>query len=234
MGLLDEIKPLSEQTHYIKLVLSGPAGTGKTTLCAEAEDPIWCDFERSTEVLRKLNPDLKVFRPKRGFQDVLRFTREALKVHKTLVYDTITSMQIFYMREYMARTVEEAKRRNSNSDRSIYLPYQGDFRYATNELTEFFLMLQEADNNIIFVAHSKDYYAKGIDGSDKLIATRPHISPALWDNLEAFVNVVAHYVKIGDKRRMYLNPTGVIHAKNRLGITEPYVDNPKLKELFNV
>lgn len=234
MGILDQALALSDEPPYIKMVLHGAEGVGKTTFAANAPEPAFVDFERSTDTLRH-DPSfakIKVFRPK-VWKDVFDFTKAAVGTFETVIYDTATSMQIFYMREYM---VNEEKKNPTKRDK--YLPYQGDYRYATNELTDFFLFLQEAPINVIFNAHSN--FVTDPE-TNALLAIRPALTPAVWGNLRAFISVVAYMEKkpkgigasAGVERRLYLNSTSIISAKNRLGIQEQYITDPNFKELFN-
>lgn len=52
MGILDKAKPADELPRWMKLLLYGPPGAGKTELAAGAPKPFFLDFERSTETLR--------------------------------------------------------------------------------------------------------------------------------------------------------------------------------------
>jgi hypothetical protein len=240
MGILDKAVKLHESQPYVKMVLHGAEGVGKTTFTADAPNPTFVDFERSTDTLAHDDryKEIPVLRP--GLQedgsvvrmkDVFAYAKAVIGKYDTIIFDTVTSMQIFYMNEYMA----DIEKKNSNRDK--YIRFQGDYGYATNELTDFFLFLQNAPINVIFNAHS-DFER---NEENRLVAIRPSLTPRVWGNLRAFISVVAYYEKIttgmGDKakteRRLYLNSTNVITAKNRLQIKETYIVDPTFKELFS-
>lgn len=236
MGILDKAVLLQEQTPYVKMVLHGSEGVGKTTFTADAPNPTYVDFERSTDTLEgdERYKQIPVLHPNGvdiKMKDVFAYTKAAVGKYSTIIFDTVTSMQIFYMNEYM----QEIERKNSSRDK--YIRYQGDFNYATNELTDFFLFLQNAPINVIFNAHS-DFIT---NEEGRLVQIRPSLTPRVWGNLRAFISVVAYYEKITSgvganaktERRLYLNPTNTITAKNRLRIQETYITNPTFKELFN-
>jgi AAA domain len=229
MNPLDLAKPLDEEVPWIKMVLHGFPGVGKTYFAAHAPDPVFIDFERSTETLRKIAGKEKtpVVRPE-TFKQVRDFVKVAPDRYGTIVFDTVSSMQTFYMREYMI--VEGAK-----PGRDKFLPYQGDYRYATNELSDLWLELQEMACNVIFLAHTKEH----TNDQGNVVALRPLLTPAVGDALSQFINVIGYLelkpnplAKTTD-RLLYLNSTNIILAKNRLGITEQSLKNPTFGDIFN-
>jgi hypothetical protein len=90
--------------------------------------------------------------------------------------------------------------------------------------------------NVIFCAHSD--FVTNEEGI--LVEIRPSLTPRVWSNLKAFISVVAYMEKktsgIGaaakTERKLYLNSTNTIVAKNRLGIEAVSVTNPVYKEIF--
>jgi hypothetical protein len=163
-------------------------------------------------------------------RQVFEYAKASVGTFGSIVFDTVTSMQLFYMREFML----EVEKKDGKRDK--FLPYQGDYRYATNELTDFFLFLQEAPINVIFCAHS-DFVT---NESGVVVEIRPSLTPRVWGNLKAFISVVAYLEKtttgIGAQaktvRKLYLNSTNTIIAKNRLGIEAVSVTDPVYKEIF--
>lgn len=228
MTILDKAKPVSDDEPYIKAVIHGGPGVGKTYFAASAPNPVFIDWERSTETLRYSTEfkDTPVFRPTH-FKEVWDFVKEAPKKYSTVVLDTATSMQVAYNTEYM-EGVEKATKRDK------YLPYQGDFRRGANELTDFFLTLQEMPINLIVITHS-DYIRD--EETKKVISIEPLLTPAVKKNLSAFINVIAYLEKksvLGKpERTMYLNSTHLIMAKNRLGITAESIKNPTFQGVFS-
>jgi len=233
--VLSRSETLLDSKMYVKAVIHGRWGVGKTTFAADAPNPYWIDFERSSDTLRKMESmaQTKILRPK-TVKEVWDVVKVAEHICETLVFDTVTSFQIFYMREYM-REEEATSKRN----RDKYDVYMGDYKYATAELTDFFLQLQEAPVNVIFCAHSIDIMSKPKDQNDspQLVSIQPEITPKVWAHLAAFINVVGYLEKVRTitgnvERRLYLNETNVIKAKNRLGIQEDFIKQPTYKGIF--
>jgi hypothetical protein len=238
-SVLDLALPISEIPQYVKMLHYSDTGAGKTQFAYGAPNPTWIDFERSFETLRTLSDGdkVKVLMPT-SFDQVKKYVADAIKVFDTIVFDTISSMQVFYMNEFVAEMVADTTLPKRNDK---YVRYEGDYNYATNELTDFFLMLQNAPVNIIFNAHSKVIYTKNDKGQDTttIYKIMPDITPAVWGKIKAFVNVVAYTEKLTvlgkpDEpiRKMYLNSTNQIQAKNRLGIQKQSIDNPTFKDVF--
>lgn len=228
--ILDRAQPLDDEFPYIKLLLHGDAGAGKTHFSSFAPNPVWMDWERSSETLRTIpeKSGTPIFRPK-SFAEVREFTRAAPKKYETLVLDTMTTAQIFYMREYMKNAVANSQGRRTN----VFDTYQGDYRIATAELTDWFLELQEMPMHVICIAHSN--YVLNDDGV--LVKIEPQLTMRVRKNLEAFINVIGYLERKSSitgaaERKLYVNPTGIIVAKNRLGIQETSIKDPSFESLF--
>jgi hypothetical protein len=236
--VLKNAEILEDSIPYTKAVIHGQWGVGKTRFCAGAPNPFWVDFERSSDTLRSM-PEMsqtKIFRPKK-WKEVLDIVKVATDIGETIVFDTATSMQTFYMREYM---LDVAAQPNTKRDR--FEIYQGDYKYATEELTDFFFALQELPMNVLLCAHSQEIKSKVSNQNDTpiVLAISPALTPKVWEHLAAFINVVGYLekkstgigVNVTTKRRLYVNESGTIKAKNRLGIQDIYIEEPVYKEIF--
>jgi len=242
-SVLTKARPISDVEAYIKWLLYGSKGAGKTYLAGRAPKPLFFDFERSTETLRyseetKNVPVLQAGVDFNSAQDIIDTVKAAIKSnYETLVFDTATRMQIFQMQEYMlAIEAADVKRNGANSTRTHYIPYQGDFRYSTELLDELFMILQQAPIHVIFTAHARKVYKEKSDKSMELTDIIPDLTPTLSGRLSGLVNVVGYMESSPDvqgrqKRKLYVNPGMIIEAKNRLGIQELSLDNPTFATL---
>lgn len=240
-SVLTKARPVKDIEAYIKWLLYGNKGAGKTYLAGRSPKPLFFDFERSTETLRHSPeteniPVLQAGVDFHNAQDLMDTVFAAMKSdYETLVFDTATRMQIFQMHDYMVK-LEKATEKD-NKPRSRYLPYQGDFRFSTELLDELFMALQLWPGNVIFTAHARSVYEKKADDTLKLIGIIPDLTPALSGRISGLVNVVGYLESqpdvLGKKqdRKLYVSPGMVIEAKNRLGIEELYLNNPTFKTL---
>jgi len=58
MGLLERVQQIKDTEYFIKLLLYGRYGAGKTRFAADAPNPVWIDLERSAETFRRI-PETK-------------------------------------------------------------------------------------------------------------------------------------------------------------------------------
>ena len=223
MSLEFGFTPLNEHKPWVKLLLYGPAGSGKTRFTADAPEPYWFDFENSTETLRYY-PEFRDTPVKKGraVLDIQNDVRRMAKDGKdrTVVIDSMTSCHSGYLREHVLKT------RPKN-------PYESDWRdhqYVTQVFTDLFGFLADAPINVVLIGHQRTKRSE----QGTILGIWPDITPKLQDVVTRLVNVVAYYEeKPGqDKRLMYLKRTPIIEAKNRLSIVKSPVENPTWKELF--
>jgi phage nucleotide-binding protein len=223
---MDGFTPVENTVQYVKALLYGQPGSGKTRFCADAPKPIWLDFESSTETLRHW-PEYRstpVKRP-RSIDELVKDVKKAVIDPEvdTVVIDSITSALDFYMRD-------AAEKRASKRDKFEF--WEADYKYATQVFTDLFGILQNAPINVVIIGHERVFR----DAEGKLETIVPDITPRLQQAVSRLVNVVAYLTctntQKGAIRKLYLNRTSVIEAKNRLNIQEIYLENPTWKEVF--
>lgn len=209
------------------MLLYGPSGHGKTRFVADAPKPLWIDFEDSTETLYNW-PEyqgIPLVVPK-DINDIISKTRRAVSDPdiETVVIDTISTGFEFALRAYM-----EAQ------DRDKFNVYEGDYKYLTQVFQNLFGILQRADINVVIIGHER--FITNDAGS--LVKIVPDLPPKLQGAAQKLFNVVA-YLKLKPNndpakrvRELYINPSGLIEAKNRLNIQETFLVNPEWKDLYN-
>ena len=225
---------VKDKKRYIKLLIYGPPGVGKTTFVADAPKPIFIDFEDSTETLRGgPREDTPVINDPKQVGDsgaVLRFvqSKEVLQ-YETIVLDTISSMYDTFLMHWM--TSPKVQRR-SGSDRHIAQQY--DFRKITNVLKEIFYELQNLPINVVLIAHEKELVDPD---TNQVLQIRPQLPPAAEKSVERLINEVYYMEKKvsglkGTNRILHVDSQGKILAKNRSRLTEATIENPTWKEVF--
>lgn len=236
MALLDRIQQIKDTDYYIKLLLYGRYGAGKTRFAANAPNPVWIDTERSAETFRRI-PELQhlpLFVPN-TFEEMFEFTREVVKkkAYETIVIDTIGRAQDDQIQADVKRDAQ-VPGKPGQFKRDIYLPLWGDYRISTNKIDEMFSFLQKAPLHVIIIAHERiDVDPK----TQEIIRITPDITPTLKKSVMGLINIAA-YLEIetdirGDRvRKLTVNPYQKIEAKNRLNIQEATIKNPNFNQIF--
>lgn len=218
---------------FIRMLLYGPEGTQKTSWCGEnAPNPVWVDFEHSTDVLKARGLTHIPLLEYQTMEDIKNFVKsKELKQFETLVFDTISSLQDFQLFEHMT------KKYGITNEKRL-LPLFQDFRISTQVFKEILLLLQGLEMNFVIIAHEREFY-QGEGEDKKLIGIGPSITPALSDSVRQAVGCVGRMSiekvgQIGNKtsvRRIMFNPQGLYKAKNRYNIQETTLDNPTWETL---
>jgi phage nucleotide-binding protein len=227
--MIVDFTPVKDKIPYIKALIYGQAGAGKTRFCADAPKPCWFDFESSTETLRHW-PEYENT-PVKTPKDVEEMRRDVEKCVKdpeveTIVIDSITTSLDYYLRRRMDSVA---------SKRDKYTLYEADYKYATQVFTDLFGFLQECPINVAIIGHERVFRD---NESGRVTGIVPDVTPRLQQAVTRLVNVVGYMEsepspQKGMSRKLYLNRTKVIEAKNRLNIQDTFVTNPHWKEIFN-
>jgi phage nucleotide-binding protein len=225
-----DFKPIKDTPVYVKALIYGQAGAGKTRFAADAPKPCWFDFESSTETLRHW-PEYENT-PVKTPRDVEELRKDIINCVKdpeveTVVIDSITTSLDYYLRRRMDSVAAK---------RDKYTLYEADYKYSTQVFTDLFGFLQEQPINVVIIGHERIFRN---NESGIITGVVPDVTPRLQQAVTRLVNVVGYMevepsMQKGPTRKLYLNRTKVIEAKNRLNIQDIYVTNPHWKEIFNV
>lgn len=228
MGL--SLKKLEDVDRFVRLVIYGPPGAGKSTLAATAPDPVWLDFENSLESLRTTHPHLKTagtLEEVKDYEAVLDFIRSADKMDgQTIVIDTLSSMNLAFLTRHMAEKPNVKDRHIARFE---------DFRKITNVMREIFQELITVNKHVILIAHEK-YWREQETNVVKEI--RPSLPPATEEAIEQLVNECFYLEKKTNNltkqvsRNLIVSSEGKIFAKNRQGFTEATITEPTWEKIY--
>lgn len=215
--------------QYRKILVYGNPGVGKTTFAAQAPSPLILDVERGTTSLAS-NPETSELAsvsvlPYVSLTQVEGLIRELAKKPESLPYETLV---IDSFSELQKRSLDALLTNLSGSAR--YIPDGPKYNENTNHLRSIATRLADLNMHIVVVCHAKE------DTTDSGVAyTRPDLTPKLSNSLLGIFDVVAYMTSRRSKdgtviRRLIVEPTDNIVAKNRLGLPAQIL-NPTFTDL---
>ena len=224
---IKDVTTINERPAWVKALIYGQAGAGKTRFCADAPNPFWFDFESSTETLRHWE-DYKHI-PVKKPEDVEELRKDVQRAIidpsiDTIIIDSITTSLDYYLRKHMEK----------QKGRDKYVLYEADYKYATQVFTDLFGFLQDAPIHVVIIGHER--IVRDTE-SGRITSVYPDVTPRLQQSITRLVNLVGYMQaepssQKGTTRRLYVNRTPIIEAKNRLNIQQTYLEQPTWKELF--
>ncbi len=224
-------KPLSETAPYLRRLIYGFSGVGKTTFAAQAKDPEFMDYENSAEVLRGTSleniPLVGTKKELSNPENVLQYIRSGKKERQTLIIDSVTSMNDSFLMDYMRKVTKNSEKRDK------HIALYGDFRKINNLLKDIFYELIDLPMDVVIVAHEKQLRDPE---SNKIIEVRPLLPPGAEASIERLVNEVFYLeaknnLKGETERILHVNSQGRIFAKNRSRLSENKYINPTWKDV---
>lgn len=232
-SILNRIKPIHESPPYLKVLLYGEPGVGKTIWAAGAPKPIFLDSEYGTRSLLNHPEFARIpVLPVAAFNDVDDFFWEAKAGNidaETYVIDSFSELQRRSMDEIMDKNAMQDK------SRSLYLPFMQDYKINTEVMRRLITSFRDLDANLIITAHAlvdKD------EGTGALMV-RPMVTPKLAQTLHGIFDLVGYMTleegdsKTKDVRYLQVMPTRRVVAKTRIGGLPPIIKDPTFKILLD-
>lgn len=231
---------------YLKAILYGDPGVGKTTLAASANDcpgmspALLLSIESGTLALVE-TPNTPVstcdvidFNGWDGVKSLFEWL--ALKNHpyKTFIVDTVSELQMKGLEQIVASALKKGGKRESLDE-----VWQEDYGKSTSQMRRFMRAVRDLPMNVIFTCHA----ANGPDGKEVF----PALTPKLRQSAIGYVDLVGYmYAQdTGEKdpttqepvmsRKLLVRPFGKYTAKDRTpgGRLGTVIDSPSMTSIMN-
>lgn len=226
-----QIKKASTQQAYVKGLIYGEPGAGKTYLACTAPKPLVLLTEPSVSsptmlaVLRDLgvDPDVWEILDLDDLEQAFSFLIGGKHKYETVVIDSLTDLY----RRMMQAIIESSIARRPSRDPDV--PEQGDWFKVQERIRHVARSFRDLPMHVIFTALVMDIRND--------VRRVPLVQPkSLAQELPAYCNLVG-YLAVQElegkyHRRLLVTPTDIYVAKNPGGSLPPIVDNPNLTNIF--
>lgn len=231
---------MEEREPYIKVLIYGEPGAGKTVLAASAPNPLFLDVEHGTSSLLN-HPELRGVKaiPIKSWSDIEEIfweCKEGNVSQETIVIDSISELQRKALDESLIRAAKIDPKVNPNLPQFIH------YKENTQVLRRMVIAFRELEKHLVIVAHE----TIDKDESDGHMYRRPGVTPKLSDTLVGFMDVTGYLTRdtIEDKdssepgatkvvRKLQVHPTAHTVAKTRIGGLPTIIENPSFSVFQN-
>jgi hypothetical protein len=237
--LLSYVKKPGETEHrqWLKVLIYGPMGSGKSVLLAQAPKPLIVNVEKGLLALRN-HPDLinmdEVYPMEyKNFQQLESFIAKSNQnLPELAFYETfgVDSMSELHKRG-LAATVQREFKANSYG-RNLYRAETDDHTENNEHIRQLVSSMRDLNRHVVLTAHHRTVQQK--DGS---IKTYADFSEKLANTLAGIMDVVG-YLSIEDVdgqevRQLRVRTDGYIACKTRLEALPDVITNPTWSVLWD-
>jgi hypothetical protein len=249
-----QITKAYETANWMKLMVYGDPGVGKTLLAATAWDveqmrPILCiNIEGGTMTFREKYPEIDVITPRdtldpggrvkrtgwRKLQDLYEALRKE-NPYRTIIIDNLSETQKVSMAHVMHETVLK------DAERDPDIPAQRDWGKSGEQLRRFVRAFRDLDCHVIYTA----WAAKKQDQTTGQITIEPSLPGKLAAEVPGYLDIVLYMYSREEKtegggevrmiRRVLSQPTGKISiAKDRSDKLPTVMQDPTMAKITDL
>jgi len=245
--VLSKVKSVAEVEKYLKALIIGPTGTGKTTTLATFPKPMLIlDFrEGGTDSISHYGDEIKVL----PVEDV----EEVEQIYWYLYgedhpYQTVAWENVAQAQDLFVKKVKEEEGKGADAP-----THKGIWGNAASKFKNWIMNYRELSMHTVFTSHPRVTESEEEADESGSIAPEvgPRTMPSVATTLVGSVNIVGHtFIRESTKRdndghlhrkmqyAMRLGPHPYYHTKIRkpphLGVTPEYIINPDFDTLLKI
>lgn len=228
----ERMKSLSETPMYVKMLVYGDSGVGKTWLSCTAPEPLlilsdWAVARPTLERLRRdkgIDPMTIFVNSWDDFMDAYAYAASNVGKYKTVVVDSLTDLNTRAMREVLATATT---RRNTHDPDQLE---QSDWGKVANRTLYAVELFRDLPCDVVMTALAQEIKNE--------MFTAPLVAPkSAQKRLPAYFNAVGYLVaeqRPGKPsiRKLHMDLSLTFQAKNPGGALPPMIEEPDLSALF--
>lgn len=211
MSLIQQPYQVSTE-FYLKVLLYGQPGIGKSTCAISAPNPLLIDCDNG---VHRIAPNHRVpFLPVKNYEEII----EVLAGKDVVPFETIVIDTAGKLLDYMAQWIIKENPKMGRKDGALTLQGYGVRKY------EFINLLKRVSvmgKHLIFVAHELEERS----GDDKVI--RPEVGGSSGGDLIKELDLVGYMEAMNRKRTISFTPCDKYYAKNSARLPE-MIELPEL------
>lgn len=203
---MSKIKKPSElsATPFLKVLIYGQPGIGKSTLSLSAPEPLMIDCDRG--VHRVSSEHLKDTVEVDSWEDIDEVLNEDLGSYQTLIFDTGGKL-IDFMTSFLIKKNPKFAQAGGTFSLQGYGARKKMFQDLLGRI-------HALGKHVIFCAHERE----DRDGDDRFV--RPEIGGSSGNDLIKELDMVGYMESMDNKRTIHFNPTQKFYAKNSIKLPQ--------------
>lgn len=234
------IEPVTQRAPYLKILVYGESGTGKTRFAGSADEVpelrpvLLIDFEGGTETLKSCYPNVEQIRVTswKQMQHVYDALHKDRHGYRTVVIDSLTEVQKFNMYNIMHDLA------TARPDLDPDVPGMREWGKSLEQIRRFVRGFRDLPMNVVFTALQREDKNQ-LSGR---VTTLPSLPGKGASEIAGFLDLVLYLyvkrIKEGDsqvdKRLMLTMKTDTVIAKDRTAKLPPIIESPTLKQIWEI
>jgi phage nucleotide-binding protein len=219
-ALMARIAKPETTSQFLKVLIYGEPGVGKTSLCGSAPNTLLIDVERGSRTLVGTSVDVLEyvsFQQVDKFVDLLVADDPAFSKYDTIAFDSLSELQRRVLDSQLDVTSKTTGTKTYKASWDHYGP-------NTQMLRELMSRFRDVPNkNLIVTAQTK----LDKDETTGITFNRPDLTPKLNATITAMFDIVG-FLKINSKgeRVLQVQPSKTVVAKSRITTLSKEINNP--------